>query len=66
MKQGKPKLSPVEKELRKIAQEEEKLSQNAFRQAASPGWKTKLEEKNPPEYISGSPESIFKSILYYF
>lgn len=47
------RTSPVERELRKIEQEEEKLRQNAGRQNAASGWKSKLEGKIPEKTLSG-------------
>lgn len=66
MKHGKPRLSPVERELHKIEREEEILIQNAKKQDSSPGWKSKLEGKIPEKTLAGLKKAFSKGFSVIF
>lgn len=62
----KTKFSPVEKELRKIEREEEKMLQSAKKERFSSEWKAKLESKVPEKTFLGLQKAFSKAFSIIF
>lgn len=66
MQPRKPKSSPVERELKKIACEEQKLLQNAQKKNAAPAWKSGLENRIPEKALTGLRKAFSKGLQIIF
>lgn len=66
MKYRKPKVSPIEKELYKIEQEERKLLHNADKHRTGPTWKTELENRIPEKVMAGLQKAFSKAFYLIF
>lgn len=62
----KPKLSPIEKELHKIEQEEQKLLYYADKHKTNPAWKIELEKRIPEKVITGLQIAFSKAFYLIF
>lgn len=66
MKFRKSKLSPIEKELYKIEQEEQKLLHYANKHKSDPTWKIELENRIPEKVMSGLQKAFSKAFYLIF
>lgn len=66
MRVFKSKLSPLEKELQKIEQEEGRLIRSAQKHKDAPSWKAELENKIPEKVMSGLQKAFSKAFYLIF